>query len=336
MIRGKEIIGIRELTLFNNKDVRFERPNIGIEDEVNLYSTNNGNYIISEVLSQIRWERTLSNSTNYKINYMDELSFFVHGIENEIPEIIYKLRSNRNGYIADIRTIDNDSYVFQSPFFLFEKNIKRVNSHSWQVTLSYRIPTFEDRLIRLDLFSYYAPIDVRSNIEIQGIRRLALYINSDVRINRPDASKENEVDIIAHGKGSFVIDEVIEVAKWEREINYSENYKPNFIDTFTFSLHGLKNNVPFILKSMRNNRLGYIVEIITTGNKSYVFQAPVFLNEDNTKPINSHSWQVSLSYRVPTFEDRLIKLNTVLMTESYILVGDNAILGNGDGAIVSN
>ena len=73
-----------------------------------------------------------------------------------------------------------------------------------------------------------------------------------------------------------------------------------------------------------------------TLQKSYVFPTPCFLDSENTKPIDSNSWNISLSYRVPTFIDKLIKLNTILMTESYILVGDNAILGDGTGAIVSN
>jgi hypothetical protein len=175
------------------------------------------------------------------------------------------------------------------------------------------------------------------NKEIATLKKLALYINDNVRINRPDPSKENEVDLIAHGQGSFVISDVNEVAKWERVIDFSGNYKQNYVDEFSFLLHGIENNVPGILESLRNNRLGYIAEIITTGNKSFVFPAPVFLNEKNTKAVNSHSWNVSLSYRVPTFENYLTKLNTVLMTQSYILVGANQVLGDGAGsAIVSN
>ena len=174
------------------------------------------------------------------------------------------------------------------------------------------------------------------NKEIIGIKKLALYINDDVRINRPDPSKENEVDLIAHGQGSFVISDMTEQAQWERTIDFSGNYKQNYIDEFSFFLHGIENNVPGILKSLRNNRLGYIAEIVTTGNKAFVFPAPVFLNVKNTKKVNSHSWNVSLSYRVPTFQNYLTKLNTLLMTESYILLGGNNILGSGTGVIVSN
>lgn len=337
MIRDKEIIGVRKLSLYLNKGVRFERPIIEVEDEIDLIAVNDGNFTISEVKSQIKWERTLSYSGNYKQAYFDEFIFLVHGISNEIPQVINTLRSNRLGYIVDIETTGGDKYTFQSPIFINSENIKQINSHSWEVTLGYRIPTFSNRLTRLSVSSIFEPQEIVNSVEIQGIRKLALYINDNVRIRRPDPSKENEVDLIAHGEGSFVILDVNELMRWEREVDYSGNYKQNFIDTFTFLLHGIKNNVPEILESLRNNRLGYIAEIITTGGKSFVFPAPVFINEDNTKKVNSHSWEVSLSYRVPTFEDKLIKLNTVLMTESYILLGDDQILSSEPNtAIVSN
>lgn len=173
--------------------------------------------------------------------------------------------------------------------------------------------------------------------EIIGVQKIALYINKNVRYNFPNPAIENEVDLIAHATGSFVINEINEYPKWERVLDYSGNYKISYLDTFSFQLNGIENNVPEILRSLRNNRLGYVTEIITTGNKSLVFPAPVFLNEKNTKPIDSHSWQVSLSYRVPTFENYYNKLNTVLMIHSYLLVGENQILGDGSGAaIVAN
>lgn len=166
--------------------------------------------------------------------------------------------------------------------------------------------------------------------EITSVRKIALYINDNVTINRPDPSIENEVDLIAHGSGSYIFDEINEYTKWQRELAYSGNYKVNFLDTFSFFVHGIQNDVPEILQDLRNNRKGYIVEVITTGGQSYVFPAPVFLNEKNTKQVNSHSWAVSLSYRVPTFEDRLIKLNTVIMAFSYITGGNNTVLAGSD------
>ena len=68
--------------------------------------------------------------------------------------------------------------------------------------------------------------------EIIGILRMALYINKDVRFNFPDPSIENEVDIIAHAIGSYVINEVKEEQRWERIVDYSANYKQNYSDIF--------------------------------------------------------------------------------------------------------
>lgn len=329
MIRDKEIIGLRQITLYNNKGVLFDRPNISVENEVDLIAVNDGNYQISKASAQIKWQRELSYSGNYKQIYKDEFTFFINGIEGETPQIVNELRANRNGYIVDISTINGEKYVFPAPIFVNNENTKEINSHTWRISLGYRVPTFENRLYRLSVTSTFEPQLIDCVVEIAGVRRMALYINDDVRVNRPDPSIENEVDLIAHGTGSFVIDQVNELTRWKRQIEYSKNYKPIFKDTFTFLLHGLETNAPEILETLRNNRLGYIVEIITTGGKSFVFPAPVFMDEDNTKEVNSNSWQVSMSYRVPTFEDKLIKLNTTLMTSSYILIGNNGVMAVG-------
>lgn len=333
----KEIIGVRGITLYLNSNIQLVRPNISIENEVNIITNGEGSFIINEVNALPKWERTLGYSGNYNQNYFDEFTFLVNGVENETPAIIQDLRNNRLGYIAEINTTGNDCFIFQAPVFLNKKNTKPVNSHSWTVSLSYRKPTFLDRLTRLTATLTTELISITSSVEIVGIKSMALYINDNVRIRRPDTSKENEVDLIAHGTGSYVISDINELPKWERSIAYSGNYMQNFLDEFSFFLHGINNEIPEAIKNIRNNRLGYIVEIITTGNKSFVFPTPVFLNGNNTKQIDSHSWAVSLSYRKATFFDKLTKLNTILMTQSYILVADNQILGDGSGrAIVAN
>lgn len=172
--------------------------------------------------------------------------------------------------------------------------------------------------------------------EIRGILKLALYVNKGVTFRRPNPSIENEIDIITHQVASVVIDEPKEFPNWERQLNYSGNYKQNYQDIFRFNLHGLKNGTPEILELLRNTRVGFICEIITKGLESFVFPTPVFVNEQFTKPINSRSWQVSMSYRVPTFDNYLIKLNTLLMTQSYIQTGENSVLGSGVTPIVSS
>lgn len=337
IVNNAEIIGVQSISLYPNSGIQLVRPDPAIENEVNLIADGEDSYTISDPVLLPKWERIVGYSDSYKQNYLDEFTFLVSGIENETPSIIQDLRNNRVGYIVEIITTGNQSYVFQSPVFLNKANTKQIDSHSWEVSLSYRIPSFLDKLIKLETVLSSESSLITTDIEIIGVQRMALYINKDVRYSYPDASIENEVDLIAHATGSFVINEVKELPKWERTITYSENYRQNYNDEFSFLLHGIENDVPEIIQSLRNNRLGYIVEIITTGSKSFVFPAPVFLNEDNTKQIDSHSWSISLSYRTPSFEDKLIKLNTILMVQSYILVGDNQILGDGAGrAIVAN
>jgi len=331
-----EIIGVKSLTIYPNDGVMLVRPNISVLNEVDLTTNGIGSYIISNPSLLPKWERNLSYSGNYKQNYIDEFTFFVHGIENEIPEIIKELRNNRLGYLIEMVTVGGKSYIFESPVFLNTENTKQVDSHSWSVSLSYRNPSFFDKLTLLSTTLTVKPTELTIDIEIVGIKSMGIYINEGVRYNYPDKSKENEVDLIAHAIGSYVISDINELPKWERIVNYSANYNQDYNDIFTFFIHGTENDTPEILKDLRNNRKGYIIEIITTGNKSYVFPSPVFLNEDNTKQVDSHSWVISLSYRTFSKKDKLVKLNTLLMTNSYILLGENKILGNGEGkAIVS-
>ncbi len=333
----QEIVGVQRMALYINQGTRFERPDTSIENEVSLIVIESENFLLTDVKSQMKWERIVSFSGNYKQNYLDEFTFLLHGIQNDIPELIKTLRSNRLGYIIEIITTGNKSFVFQSPVFLNKENTKQIDSHSWQISLSYRIPSFLNKLTLIDVTISSQPEEITNNVEIVGVQQLALYINDSVRIRRPDPAIENEVDLIAHAQGSFVINEINEYPKWIRNTTYSGNYQPIYSDEFTFILHGIESNAPEIIESLRNNRLGYVVEIITTGNQSFVFPSPVFLNKENTKQIDSHSWQISLSYRIPSFKDKLTKLNTILMTQSYILVGDNQILGDGSGrAIVAN
>lgn len=172
--------------------------------------------------------------------------------------------------------------------------------------------------------------------EMLGVYRMALYINKDLTYNFPDISKPREINLIAHGSGSYVV-ENNDLPKWQRTVNYSQNYKQNYFDKFSFYLRGIENNVPEMIKNLRNNRLGYIVEIITLNNKSFVFPMPVFLSQENTKQVDENKWFIELSYRTETFKDYYIKLNTLLMTYSFVITGENTILsGENNGVITGN
>ena len=163
--------------------------------------------------------------------------------------------------------------------------------------------------------------------EIIGVKSISLYLNSGIQLIRPDISNENEVNLIADGAGSYTISNPVLLPKWERIVGYSRNYKQNYSDEFTFMVNGIENEIPAIIKDLRSNRVGYIAEILTTGNQSYVFQSPVFLNNANTKQIDSHSWQVSLSYRIPSFLNKLTLLSTILTNDPDILPVDIEIVG---------
>ena len=84
----KEIIGVKSLTLYLNSGIQLARPNISVENEVNLITNGQGSFIISDVKALPKWERTLGYSGNYTQNYFDEFTFLVTGVENEIPSII--------------------------------------------------------------------------------------------------------------------------------------------------------------------------------------------------------------------------------------------------------
>ncbi len=158
--------------------------------------------------------------------------------------------------------------------------------------------------------------------EITGVQSISLYPNKDIRFEWPDIANESEVDLIVGSDDGYIISNPELLPKWERVVGYSGNYKQNYSDEFTFLAFGIENKIPEILKDLRDNRVGYIVEILTTGNSNYIFQSPVFLNNANTKQIDSHSWAVSLSYRVPSFDNRLTLLDISLFVEGILITLD--------------
>ncbi len=172
--------------------------------------------------------------------------------------------------------------------------------------------------------------------EILGVKKLALYVNKGVKYRWPDASKETEIDLIAHAVGSIVIDDHNEYPRWFRANIRMDSGKIGYIDKFTFNLHGIFNDTPAIIENIINNRDGYIVELITTSGKSFVFPCPVIAKKDIEQPENEHSHEIELTYKVPTPYNYYTKLNDLLMIHSYILVYDNQILGTADGRPIIN
>ena len=174
------------------------------------------------------------------------------------------------------------------------------------------------------------------NIEAPGILTMALYANKGVKFMRSNIAIESEIDLINHAVASIVIENT-ELPTWKREIDYSDNYLEQYTDTFKFEFHGISSEIKDVLKLLRGRREGWIVEIITVDNQSFVFQSPVFVSKKYEKAENVRGWVVEMTYREPTKLDYLTKLNNLLMTNSYIYLGDNKILGDGTGTpIVAN
>lgn len=173
------------------------------------------------------------------------------------------------------------------------------------------------------------------NTEIGGCSRMVLYVNKDIKYIRPDINKEDEVNLITSAKGAIVINRS-EGIKYSRTIDYSSGYVPMYVDEFKFSLSGIfQSNAQELINNICKNMHGYIVELKTLDNKSYVFPTPVFLKEPSKKEEDGNDFNVFLSYRVPTYKTFLKKLNNIAFVHSYIVVDNSSILGYKNTAIVS-
>jgi hypothetical protein len=170
--------------------------------------------------------------------------------------------------------------------------------------------------------------------EIIGVYQANLYINKDVTIRRPDISKENEVDIIAHSQGSFKIERQ-DNPRWKREINNSRNYKEVFQDTLIFELFGLNDNNEEVLSGIRNNRVGFIVELVLKEGRSIVFETPMFISIPTEKPENTRNYRIELQYKQPTFSNYLKKLNTIFFAYNLISLGGENILSANSNTIIT-
>ncbi len=172
--------------------------------------------------------------------------------------------------------------------------------------------------------------------EVTGVKTLAFYVNKNVEFHRPDISKENEIDLITHGVASLVIAHT-EYPAWQRILTPSANAGNLYQDIFTFSIYGTTENEDNVLAFFQAYRqYGFITEMILIDGRSFVFPSPVFVTEEIEKAKNRRHWPIQMNYRVPTTKNKLLKLNTLLATHSYISLGGNYILGaTGSIPIVS-
>jgi len=143
----KEILGINKIVLYENKGVKFIRPDIAVQNEVNFIWSGSENYVI-DYPNLPKCERFVDYSANYEPNFNDKFSFVLFGNDNN--KNINSIRKNRNGFIVEIQTVTGESFVFQSPIFVIGVSELSQDVKSWQVEMNYRQPTFKDYLLKLN------------------------------------------------------------------------------------------------------------------------------------------------------------------------------------------
>lgn len=161
-------------------------------------------------------------------------------------------------------------------------------------------------------------------IDTIGVYKAVLYNNQNMRFRRPDITKENEVDLVSYSGGAIIV-EYEDLPKWTRERTTGANYKEMFTDSIEFYMKGFNENNNTILKALRENKNGWILELQLINKQNIMFQSPVFLSEAVTFDFNNGVHKVNLSYRVPTFKDYLTKLNDLIFAYSFLFFGTNAV-----------
>jgi hypothetical protein len=141
------------------------------------------------------------------------------------------------------------------------------------------------------------------NNEILGVKTLLLYENNGVTITRPDIATENEINVSTTGE--TVLIENLYSPKWSQTIDYSGNYNEYFTDTFKFNLQGIDDVTIAKLYQLIDSRVGFLVELTTVSGDRFFFDSPVFVLDNETKKANSQTWEIELTYRVPTLKEYL-------------------------------
>ena len=158
-----------------------------------------------------------------------------------------------------------------------------------------------------------------------GVYKAILYVNDNVQLNRPDISKENEVDLISYG-GGVVLIPFEDSPKWTRTRTTGDNYKEMFQDELSFFMNGLSENNNLILKTLRENKKGFLLELQLLNGQNILFQTPVFLKNAVTFDFNNGVHSVTVAYRVRTSLSYLTKLNDLIFAYSFYLVSGDEVL----------
>ena len=137
--------------------------------------------------------------------------------------------------------------------------------------------------------------------DIIGVKSISLNQNEGITITRPNIAIESEINATYPIKGTLVTNNVT----WARVVSYSDNYKKQFTDTFKFYLYGINPTTRAIIQEIRTNRLGFIAELTLKNASVFLFQSPVFVSKITNKKDDLRTWEIEMSYRTPTFLDKL-------------------------------
>ena len=139
------------------------------------------------------------------------------------------------------------------------------------------------------------------DVEIVGVRSLSINTNEGITITRPDIAVENEVNVAY----PVTVLTTTDSPTWQRITSYSENYVKKFKDTFKFYLQGISTTERTIIETLRTGRKGFLVQATFNSGEVALFPSPCFVSSITQKKEDMRSWEIEMSYNVPTFNDKL-------------------------------
>lgn len=155
-----EILGVQNITLYENEGVTITRPDIAIEDVVYVQTT--GTTIAVPNSANPKWSQEIQYSGNFKQLFSDNFTFNLQGLDDATQAELYELIDKRVGFLVELKTNNNERFLFQTPVFVAKDYDKKENSNVWELLLRYRVPTLLEYLNVVDFiqnYYYYTQLD---------------------------------------------------------------------------------------------------------------------------------------------------------------------------------
>lgn len=146
------IVGANSIKLYENVGINLTYPDISNLTEISEI-TNTGFVFEAGLNSNVTWERKTDYSDNYREIFTDIFAFSLFGLEQNTRNNLDKLRAVRTGLIAELHLTDGTILVFPTPIFASKPYEKKEDSKTWLSNLSYRVPTFLNYLIKINLIT---------------------------------------------------------------------------------------------------------------------------------------------------------------------------------------